>query len=122
MRLNEILDDYKRRTHVKSEDGEDYLIIPFFRPNESDSVQIKMYECDGDLYISDCKSTFTYLYDRLIDVEDYRDKIDRIKKRFYLKEKDGELILCFPSEDLCSIDMFIGFFIQGISAISCIYL
>ena len=116
----EIFEDFLRKSHLKNYDGEYYLVFPFFRPHEDDSVEIRLYSKEGELYISDCGGSFRYLADRGVDREEYRERIDRIKRRFYLSEKDGELYLRFPSPDPSSAEIFFGYFIQGISAISCV--
>lgn len=120
MNPKELIEDYKRKTHLKGYDGEYYLLLPLFRPGESDSVQIKMYEQDGESYVSDCGGTFLYLKDRGVDPEKYRERIDRIKHRFYTEEKDGELILCFPSPSPENAEIFLGYFFQAVLAIGCI--
>ena len=118
MSIEDIIEDYKSKTVIRRDGKDAHLLIPFFQRYEFDSVAVKLYEEGNDLFISDCGGTFEHLTNRYVDPYEYRDVIERIKKRFCLFESpDHEFILRFPSGDLNSIEMFIGFFFQAISII-----
>ncbi len=119
MDITKILEDYKGKTELRKEGNEYYLVFPFFQRYSTDSVRIKFYEEDDSLFVSDCGDTAEYLENRYINLEDHREKLDAIKKRFYLKETDKhEFVLEFPSDQVLSIEMFFGFFIQALSNIA----
>ena len=116
--LKQILEDYKGKMQLREDGDEVYLILPFFQRYETDSIMLKFYAKGDDLYISDCGCTVEYLFGRYVNVEDYRDSLERIKKRFFLSERNGnEFIMRFPSDSVISVEMFVGFFIQAISII-----
>lgn len=113
-----ILEDLKSRMKINLEGDEAYLVAPLFHRYESDSIPLRLYEEEDSLFISDCGSTREHLENRYVNIEDCREAVERIKKRFYLKENEkGEFYLEFPSEDTLSVHTFIGFFIQAISII-----
>ena len=116
--IKQILEDYKAKMRLREEGDEAYLMLPFFQRYETDSIMLKFYTEGEDLYLSDCGCTVDYLFGRNINIEDYRDSLERIKKRFFLSERNGnEFIMCFPSDSTLSVEMFVGFFIQAVSVI-----
>lgn len=81
-------------------------------------MRLKFYKAEDCLYLSDDCSTVEHLENRYVDIEAHRERVERIKKRFYLTEKEGhEFVLEFPSDSYPSIEMFVGFFLQAISLI-----
>ena len=116
MNLSDLLRDAKERASLVETEGGAYLKIPFFHRYESESVTLKFYEIDDCLYLSDDCSTVAHLQNRYLDIEEYREIVEKIKKRFYLTEQEGhEFVLAFPSDSYPSIEMFVGFFLQAIS-------
>ena len=120
MQFQSVVQALKNNIHIKYETAFDaYLVAPFFFRHSSESVSLKLYLEDESVFISDCANTYEYLQNRYIDAAEYREKIERIKKRFYLKETPSrELYLEFPSENELSVLTFLSFFLQGISLIS----
>ena len=119
MDITKIIEDYKNRTELRKEGNAYYLVFPFFQRYSTDSVRIKFFEENDSLFVSDCGDTIEYLYNRYINIEDYREKLDAIKERFYLTETDNhEFVLEFPSNQIISIEIFFGFFIQALSNIA----
>ncbi len=119
MDITTVIEDFKQRIRLQKEEcGDSYLIAPFFQRYSDQSVTLKFYQQNDDLYLSDCGTTLQYLYDRYLDVESYREKIQKIKKRFFLTEENGEFILQFPSDQIISIEMFVGFFVQALTLIA----
>ncbi len=119
MDISKIIEDYKARTHVNKEGDYYYLIMPFFHKESSDSIRLRFFEENGELYISDCGDTAEYLDIMYIDIEEYRDTIEKIKERFELTEgKYHEFIMHFPSDQVISIEMYLGYFIQALSLIA----
>ncbi len=115
--VNKILEDFKSRMKISGE-GESYLVMPFFHRYESDSIPLCFFEENDCLYITDCGSTFEHLQNRYVDPEQYREAIERTKKRFYVKEReDRALYLEYPSDSYLSVEMFTGYFLQAISII-----
>ena len=108
MQFQSVVQALKNNIHIKYETAFDaYLVAPFFFRHGSESVSLKLYLEDESVFISDCANTYEYL------------QIERIKKRFYLKETPSrELYLEFPSENELSVLTFLSFFLQGISLIS----
>ncbi len=119
MNLETVLQDYKDRTHLRHEGDDYYLIMPFFHRYSDDSIQLHFYTEGEMLYLSDCGDTHAYLMDRYVDRAAFHDRIEGIKKRFFLKETEAHaLVLEFPSDQIFSIERFIGFFIQGVTLIA----
>ncbi len=119
MNIKRIINDFIERISLREGDEETFLIMPIFHRYENYSITLKFYMEGEYLYISDCGSTFEYLDNRYLYPEDYREIIEKVKKRFFIKEKEkGELFLEFPSDQIISIEMFMWFFLQGISIIA----
>ncbi len=117
--IERVLEDLKERVHLRKEGDAYYLISPFFHANESESVPLRFFREGDSLFLSDCGSTFVTMDNRYIDISAVRDRLERAKRRFFLTERErGELVMEFPSDQVISIEMFLGYFIQGISVIA----
>ena len=116
--LEAILESFKKKMRIMDEGEEAFLVMPFFRLREDDSMVLKFFEEDDCLYISDSGDTVRYLSDRGGNIEDYRESFEKIKKKYFIKERgEYELVLEFPSESASAVHTFVGYFIEGLTLI-----
>ena len=118
--IEKLLDRYREDITVRrSENG--YVIVapPFYHLESNDSIALKFSETeDGRPVITDCGTTRDYLELMEIDLKDYREKLDAVKKRFWLEEENGAFIMTVPTNDPLYVMNHIGYFIQAISIIA----
>ena len=81
--LEEIFSEFKDKIRVTKVDKCCYyLTLPFFFYNERESITLRYYEKDGDLYISDDGAAARYLDNGINDINNYRDRVEIIKRKF----------------------------------------
>ncbi len=119
MDINIALEDFKSRMYIRESYGEQHFIMPFFLMGSDDSLPLKFYEENGVLYISDSGATFDHLTNMYVDVYKYSEKIEKVKERFGLREGDYHaFVMAFPSDQVISVEMFVGYYIQALSVIA----
>ena len=59
-----------------------------------------------------------YLELKDIRIENYREKLDAIKERFFIEENNGAFVMTMPTNSLVYVQNHLGYFIQAISIIA----
>lgn len=99
-------------------ESDDWAIfgLPVFHLGHPDGIAIRLARKNGELTVSDCRTTTDYLYADNIDLDDYRDKLERIMNKFDVT-RDGEV---FRKIIHNHVDPFreIGYFMEAISLIA----
>lgn len=117
--VKQLIDEYCKSLTVR-EKADYTLVTPLFFHIESDeSIVLKFSENeDGIPRITDCGTTIDYLEQREISIEKYREKLNAIKERFFIEEKDGTFFMLIPTRSLQTVGKYVGYFIQAISVIA----
>lgn len=120
MNVEELLKMYK--SHMIIKEGEDFAILglPFFHLGHPDGIALRLTYTNGQLVLSDCRTTMEYLYANNIDLDDYPDKLAAIMNRFNIFLDDDVFRRIIYNADADSISIFtaIGYFIEAISLIA----
>ncbi len=118
--ITEVLDKYREDISVRrGEDGNIFVALPFYHLESNNSVALKFSETEnGRPVITDCGTTRDYLELMDINLKDYREKLNAIKKRFFLEEENGAFLMTVPTNSLPYVINHIGYFIQAISIIA----
>lgn len=117
--IENLLDRYREEITVRSGNSGVFIALPFYHLNSNDSIALKFSETkEGRPVITDCGTTRDYLELMDINLKDYREKLNAIKKRFWLEEENGAFIMTVPTNSLPYVFNHIGYFIQAISIIA----
>ena len=117
--IEKLLDQYREDITVRSGNSGVFIAPPFYHLESNDSIALKFSETeDGRPIITDCGTTKDYLDLMNINLKDYREKLNAIKKRFWLEEENGAFIMTIPTNSLPYVINHIGYFIQAISIIA----
>lgn len=117
MNIEEFLKMYKSRMIIK--EGEDYAIVglPFFHLGHPDGIALRFSYKNGELTVSDCRTTTEYLYANNIDLDDYPDKLSSIMRKFGIF-LDGDVFRKIIHNPDNQLFREIGYFIEAISLIA----
>lgn len=121
MDIEKVVDQYKELTTVRrsSEGDAHFIALPFFYPDYDESIAIKVtVQDDGRPLFSDCHTTFDYLEDRDIELDDYREKLDRIMKNYGLILDGNVFRMPVPSDDDGVVKCYLGYFVQALTLIA----
>lgn len=117
--INEILNNYNENISYKEYNGSYIVAIPFFFLNTSTSIAIKISFDEFERPIlSDCHTTFDYLEEIDVDINDYKQQLKKIMDRYDLKIEEREFKLAVPTTQPYYLTKYLGFFIQAISLIA----
>ena len=118
--FHEALESFKVTSRLIDEgENEAFLVMPFFFYGERESVTLRYYEQDGNYYITDDGAAANYLDNGIVGIDGYRDQVDRIKKKFSMRETESHAFTFeLPDETPRSVQIFTGLFIQAISLIA----
>ena len=117
--VKQLIGEYCKNTTVRVK--ENYILVtpPFFHIENDESIALRFSEAeDGRPIITDCGTTTDYLEIRDINLKNYQEKLDAIKKRFFIEEKDGVFSMAIPSVDLQRVAVYLGYFIQAVCVIA----
>lgn len=117
--INDIFKNYKDNISYREFNGSYIIAVPFFFPNSSDSIAIKISfdELDRPI-LSDCHTTLDYLDETGIDVNAYRQKLEKIMHKYDLDMEDRAFKLAVPTTQPYYLTKYLGFFIQALSLIA----
>ena len=117
--IEKLLDQYREDITVSNRNGYVFVTPPFYHLESYDSIALRFSETEnGRPIITDCGTTKDYLDLMNINLKDYREKLNAIKKRFWLEEENGAFIMTIPTNSLPYVINHIGYFIQAISIIA----
>lgn len=117
--IEKLLEGYVDDITVRRREGYVIIALPFYHLESDESIALKFSETeDGRPIVTDCGTTIDYLELRDINLKDYREKLDAIKERFFLEEKDGAFIMTMPTNSDIMVRNHLGYFIQAISVIA----
>ena len=117
--IAQLVEEYSKSVKIRQSGEFVFLTPPFFHPESDESIALRFSQTeDGRPVITDCKTTVEYLESRDIDIEDYREKLEKIKKRFFLEEEDGVFKTTLPTDSINYVKKSLGYFIQAISLIA----
>lgn len=117
--VKRLIEEYFNSITVR-EKGDHTLVTPlFFHIDSDESIFLKFSEAeDGRPIISDCGTTRDYLEISNIDLDDYSEKLNAIKERFFIEEDDGAFTMAIPTRDPKAVGKYVGYFIQAIGIIA----
>ncbi|MCM1534155.1 MAG: hypothetical protein NC099_05835 [Corallococcus sp.] len=125
--IESFLDDIRKSVHIGAGDNARFFAWTFFYLGSDESIAIRVTEDDeGCVVFSDCHTTADYLEARDIDLNDRRDVLDRIVKRFGLI-KDGNVFrmkIPVMSGEIGQADadyrlrLYLGYFIQALTLVA----
>ena len=75
---------------------------------------------DGRYKLSDCHSSIDSLEERMVDISDYKDELERIKSHFYKTalEQDGNVFeMTVPTDNENYLSRYIGYMTQFMSLV-----
>ena len=104
----------------KGSSGEHTYVTPHFFHIESDesiALRFSLTE-DGRPVVTDCGTTKDYLSLMYINLSDYKEKLQKIKERFFIEEDDGVFKMTIPTDSYLQVLNHVGYFIQGITMIA----
>lgn len=117
--VEKLLDEYREDITIRYQNDNVFIALPFYHLNSDESIALRLYETeDGRPIITDCGTTRDYTDLMDIRLKDYREKLDKIKKRFFLEEENGAFVMTMPTNSLVSVQNHLGYFIQAISIIA----
>lgn len=117
--IAELLDNYRKDITIRYGHGGVFVTPPFYHVKSDESIALRFSETeDGRPVITDCGTTKDYLELMDIRLEDYREKLDAIKKRFFIEEENGAFVMEMPTNSLEFVKIHLGYFIQAISIIA----
>lgn len=117
--INEILKNYLDNSSYKEYNGSYIIAIPFFFPNSSSSIAIKIsFDEFQRPILSDCHTTLDYLDEIDVDIDKYQRKLEKILDRYNLKIEDREIKIDVPTTQLYYLTKYLGYFIQSLSLIA----
>ena len=104
----------------ESSSGEYTFVTPHFFHIESDeSIALRFSQTeDGRPVVTDCGTTRDYLELMYINLSDYKEKLQKIKERFFIEEDDGAFVMTIPTTSYLQVLNHVGYFIQGITMIA----
>ena len=114
-----LLDEYSKSVRIRQSGEFIFVTPPFFHLQSDESITLRFSQTeDGRPVISDCGTTKDYLDLMDIDIEDYREKLNAIKERFYIEEVDGAFVTTLPTGSINYVKKHLGYFIQALSIIA----
>ncbi len=117
--IAELLDQYRKDITVRNNGDAVFIALPFYHIDSDESIALRFSETeDGRPVISDCGTTMDYLELKDIRIENYREKLDAIKERFFIEENNGAFVMTMPTNSLVYVQNHLGYFIQAISIIA----
>ena len=117
--VRQLIEEYSKSITVRQSGDFVFLTPPFFHPESDESIALRFSQTeDGRPRITDCGTTLDYLELRDINIEKYRDKLENIKKRFFLEEENGAFITTMPTDSLNYVKRALGYFIEAICIIA----
>lgn len=117
--ITQLIEDYAQSIRVRQSGEYIFVTPPFFHIEGDESIALRFSETeDGRPVITDCGTTADYLDLRSINIENYREKLDKIKKRFFLEEENSAFKITLPTDSLNYVKKSLGYFIQAISIIA----
>lgn len=117
--ISEILKNYKDNISYREFNGSYIIAIPFFFPNFSDSIAIKISFDEFERPIlNDCHTTLDYLDEMDIDINMYKEKLDKIMFKYNIEIEERTFKLAVPTTQPYYLTKYLGFFIQALSLIA----
>lgn len=111
--------EYLKSVKVRRDGDSVFVTPPFFHLESDESIALRFSKtADGRPVVTDCGTTKEYLQIMDIRLEEYREKLDAIKERFGIEEKDGAFVMTMPTDNWLSVRRHIGYFLQAISIIA----
>lgn len=111
----------KMENELTIREFEDFVIVTpaFYFLGTSESIAIRISEDElGRPIFSDCHTTFDYLDEIGIDLNNFQDKLNVIKEKYDLSMEENSFTLKVPTNQDIYIIKYLGFFIQAISLIA----
>ena len=117
--IEQLINEYSNSIKIRRDDEYVFVAPPFYHVGSDESIALRFSETeDGRPIISDCGTTKEYLELMGVNVENYRNKLNAIKKRFFIEEDNGAFIMTMPTDSINTVKMHLGYFIQAISIIA----
>lgn len=117
--INEIFQNYQDNVSYSEFDGAYIVALPFFFPNSSSSVAIKIsFDELGRPLLSDCHTTLDYLDEMEIDIDRHKQQLQKIMRRYDLTLEDRQFLLAVPTDQPYYLTKYLGFFVQALSLIA----
>ena len=114
-----LIDEYAKSTGIRYSGDTVFLTPPFFHIESDESIALRFSQTeDGRPIISDCGTTLDYLELRGININRYREKLEAVKKRFFLEEENGAFTTTLPTDSLNYIKKALGYFIEAVCVIA----
>ncbi len=117
--INEIFKNYKDNISYHEFNGSYIVAVPFFFLGSSDSIAIKISfdELERPI-LSDCHTTLDYLEEMDVDMDKYKQKLEKIVYKYSLEIEDREFKLTVPTTQPYYLTKYFGFFVQALSLIA----
>ena len=117
--IEKLIEAYSKSVKIKSDGDCIFVTLPFYHIDSDESIALRFSETkDGRPIVTDCGTTRDYLEITDINLEDYQDKLNAIKERFFIEEDDGVFIMTMPTDSITSVKNHLGYFIQALSLIA----
>ena len=117
--VEDLLEEYSNSIRVRQSGEFVFVTPPFFHLNSDESIALRFSQTeDGRPVITDCGTTMEYLDLMPIKIGAYREKLEKIKGRFFLEEENGAFKMTLPTASLNYVKKSLGYFIQAISLIA----
>lgn len=119
--ITKVLESYRNSVRVSEDSSGEaiFLTLPFYYSQSDESIAIKITETeDGRPVLSDCHTAFDYLEERDVEIEEYAEKLEKIKKRYGLIQDGNVFRLTVPTNDITYVKLYLGYFIQALSLIA----
>ncbi len=117
--IKALLDQYREDITVRYGNDAVLISLPFYHLESNESIALRFSETeDGRPVVTDCGTTRDYIESVDIRLQDYREKLNAIKERFFIREENGAFVMTMPTNSLVSVQNHLGYFIQAISIIA----
>lgn len=117
--IEQLIEQFGKDITVRHENGAVFVTPSFYHVDSDESIALRFTQTtDGRPVITDCGTTTDYLRLRDINLENYREKLDAIKERFWIGEENGAFVMELPTDSLPFVTIHLGYFIQAICVIA----
>ena len=117
--IEALIEEYSGSIRIRQSGDFIFVTPPFFHVESDESIALRFSQTvDGRPVVTDCGTTKDYLDLRGIRINNYRDKLNAVKERFFIEEDNGAFVMTMPTDSLNSVKRHLGYFIQAISIIA----
>lgn len=117
--IKKIMERYVQKVEYSESTNSYFIFIPYFFLGSDEGIAIKVsFDEQGLPIFSDCHTTLDYLEYEDVDIDEYRDRLERILKRYGMILDGNVFRLKVGTDDEFNVQVCLGFFIQALTLIA----